>query len=159
MVPTQCPVKTIDNRLVEHIQPHQQQVRDSLPQTKQHNLSNKVHNSPRFKFRKCFPLFPGNSTQWIPLLPNGEGLIQVDIGGHPPVPYSNWIIWTIFSSTRFSVMGTFLCNCGFYTYRDVLNPYTTSRWILVAAHLFQLYYFGSLHVSTSFCTSRVVLGL
>jgi hypothetical protein len=24
--------------------------------------------------------------QWIPLLPNEGGLIQVDIGGHPPFP-------------------------------------------------------------------------
>jgi hypothetical protein len=84
---------------------------------------------------------------------------KVDIGGHPPVPNSNWLILTVFSSTCFSVMGTFLCNCGFCTYGVVLNPYTTSRWILVASHLFQLAYFGSFHVSTSFCTSRVVLGL
>jgi hypothetical protein len=159
MVPTQCPVKPRDNRLVEQIQPRQQQVRDNLPQTKQHNFSNKAHNSPRFRFRKCFPLFPGHSMQWRPLLPKGGGLIQVDIGGHPPVPNSNWLILTVFSSTRFSVMGTFLCNCGFCTYGVVLKPYTTSRWILVAAHLFQLAYFGSFHVSTSFCTSRAVLGL
>jgi hypothetical protein len=24
--------------------------------------------------------------QWIPLLPKEGGLIQVDIGGHPPIP-------------------------------------------------------------------------
>ena len=24
--------------------------------------------------------------EWIPLLPKGGGLIQVDIGGHPPIP-------------------------------------------------------------------------
>jgi hypothetical protein len=54
---------------------------------------------------------------------------------------------------------TFLCNCGLCTYRVVLNPYTTSMWILVVIHLFQLAYFGSFHVSTSFCTSRAVLGL
>jgi len=27
-----------------------------------------------------------NSTQWGPLLPKGEGMIQVDVGGHPPIP-------------------------------------------------------------------------
>jgi hypothetical protein len=32
MVPTQCPIKSRDNRLVEQIPPCQQQVRDSLPQ-------------------------------------------------------------------------------------------------------------------------------
>jgi hypothetical protein len=110
------------------------------------------------KFNKRFPLFPGHSTQWRSLLPKGGGLIQVDIGGHPPIPNSNWLILTIFSSTCFSVMGTFLCNCGFCTFGVVLNPYTTSRWIMVAAHLFQLACFGIFHVSTSFCTSRDVLG-
>jgi hypothetical protein len=44
-------------------------------------------------------------------------IIEVDIGGHPPVPNSNWLILTVFNSTRFSVMGTFLCNCGFCTLR------------------------------------------
>jgi hypothetical protein len=32
----------------------------------------------------AFPSPPGNSTQWIPFLPKEVGLIQVDIGGHPP---------------------------------------------------------------------------
>jgi hypothetical protein len=32
-----------------------------------------------------FPL-PRNSTQWRPFLPKEGGLIQVDIGGHPPFP-------------------------------------------------------------------------
>jgi hypothetical protein len=158
MVRTQCPIKPKDNRLVEQLQPHQQQVCDSLPQTKQCNFSNKACNSPRFRFRKCFSLFPGHSTQWRPLLPKGGGLIQVDIGGHPPFPNSNWLILTVLSSSFFSVKGTFLCNCGFYNYGVVLKPYTISRWILVAAHLFQLAYFGSFHVSTSLCTYRVFWG-
>jgi hypothetical protein len=75
-----------------------------------------------------------------------------------PPTYSNWLLLTVFSSTCFSVMMTFLCNCGFFTSGAILKPYTTSRWILVAAHLFQLAYFGSFHVNTSFCTSRAVLG-
>jgi hypothetical protein len=65
---------------------------DNLPQNKQHNFSNKAHNSPRFIFRKIFPLFPGHSTQWIPLLSERGGLIQVNIDGCPPVPNSNWLI-------------------------------------------------------------------
>jgi hypothetical protein len=153
MVPTQCPIKPRDNRLVEHIQPRQQQVCDSLPQTKQHNFSNKAHNSPRFRFIKCFPLFPGHSTQWRPLLPKGGGLIQVDIGGHPPVPTGSFC--PVFSSTRSSVL---LCNCGFYTSGGCLKPYTSSRWILVASHLIQLDYFVCFHVNTSCCTSRAILG-
>jgi hypothetical protein len=72
--------------LVEHIQPVQQLVCDSVPQTKQQNLSNKARNSPRFIFRTFFPLFHGHSMKWRPLIPKGGGLIQVDIGGHPPIP-------------------------------------------------------------------------
>jgi hypothetical protein len=74
-----------------------------------------------------------------------------DLGGYwwPPT-YSNWLLLTIFSSTRSYVL---LCNCGFYTFEGCLNPYTYSRWILVASHLIQLAYFGCFHVSTSFCTS------
>jgi hypothetical protein len=86
MVPTHFPVKPRYNRLVEQIQPRQQQVRDSLQQAKQHNFSSKASNSPRFRFNKRFPLSPGNSMQWRPLLPKEGGLIQVDIGGHPPIP-------------------------------------------------------------------------
>jgi hypothetical protein len=62
------------------------QVLDNLPQTKQHNFSSKASNSPRFRFNKRFPLSPENSTQWRPFLPKEGGLIQVDIGGHPPIP-------------------------------------------------------------------------
>jgi hypothetical protein len=39
--------------------------------------------------------------QWRPLLPKEGGLIQVDIGGHPPIPTgSKQVFWqfTIFSS-------------------------------------------------------------
>jgi hypothetical protein len=67
-------------RLVEQIQPRQQQVHDILPQR---NVSSKASNAPRFN---RFPLSPGNSTQWRPFLPKEGGLIQVDIGGHPPFP-------------------------------------------------------------------------
>ena len=91
-------------------------------------------------------------------LPKGGGLIQVDIGGQPPVPNSSWLILTFFSSTHFSIMVTSLCNCGLCNFMVVLNPYTKSRQILVVAHLFQLAYFGIFNVITSFCTSKVVLG-
>ena len=85
MVPTQCPIKPRDNRLLEDIQPRQQLICDILPQTKKRKLSNKAHSSPRFRLIKYFPLFPGHSTQWIQFLPEGVGLIQVDIGGHPSI--------------------------------------------------------------------------
>jgi hypothetical protein len=71
-------------RLVEQAQP--QQVRDRLPQTEQRDVSSKARNSPRCRFSKHFSLSPGNSMQWRPLLPKEGGLIQVDIGGHPPFP-------------------------------------------------------------------------
>jgi hypothetical protein len=83
----------------------------------------------------------------------------VDIGGHPPIPNSNWLIWKFFSSACFSVMGTFIFNCGFFTYGVVSKPYIASRCILVVSHLFQLAYFGIFHAITYLCTSRVVLGL
>jgi hypothetical protein len=73
-------------RLVKKVQPFQPQVRDNLQQAKQHNFSNKASNSSRCRFNKHFSLSPGNSTQWRPLLPKEGGLIQVDIGGHPPFP-------------------------------------------------------------------------
>jgi hypothetical protein len=88
-------------QLVEQIQPHQQQVHDNLPQTKQRDVSNKASNSPRFRFSKRFPLSPGNSTQWRPFLPKEGGLIQVDIGGHPPIPQARK---TVFHLGSFSVV-------------------------------------------------------
>jgi hypothetical protein len=86
MVPTQYPFQPRDKNLVEQIQSLQQQVCDNLPQVKKHNFSNKACNSQSFRFKKFFLLFPGHSRQWRPLILKGGGLIQVDIGGHPPVP-------------------------------------------------------------------------
>jgi hypothetical protein len=79
-----CTLSSHVSRLVE--QPQPQQVRDRLPQTEQRDVSNKTSSSPRCRFNKRFSLSPGNSTQWRPLLPKEGGLIQVDIGGHPPFP-------------------------------------------------------------------------
>jgi uncharacterized protein YaaR (DUF327 family) len=72
--------------LVKNVQPFKPQVHDSLQQAKQHNFSSKASNSSRCRFNKRFSLSPGNSMQWRPLLPKEGGLIQVDIGGHPPFP-------------------------------------------------------------------------
>jgi hypothetical protein len=76
-------------RLVKKVQPFQPQVHDNLQQAKQCNFSNKASNSSRCKFNKHFSLSPGHSMQWRPLLPKEGGLIQVDIGGHPPFPTSS----------------------------------------------------------------------
>jgi hypothetical protein len=73
-------------RLAKKVQPFQPHVRDNLQQAKQRNFSNKASNSSRCRFNKRFSLSPRHSTQWIPLLPKEGGLIQVDIGGHPPFP-------------------------------------------------------------------------
>jgi hypothetical protein len=72
--------------LLNYLQPFQHQVLNNLPQAKQHNFSNKASISPRFRFNKLFPLSPGKSMQWIPLIPKYGGLIQVDIDGYPPIP-------------------------------------------------------------------------
>jgi hypothetical protein len=71
---------------LKNVQPFQPHVRDSLQQAEQCNVSNKASSSPRFRFNKRFFLSPGHSMQWRPLLPKEGGLIQVDIGGHPPFP-------------------------------------------------------------------------
>jgi hypothetical protein len=73
-------------RLVKKVQTFQPQVCDRFPQTKQRVFSSKTSSSPRCRFNKCFYLSLGNSMQWRPLLPKEGGLIQVDIGGHPPFP-------------------------------------------------------------------------
>jgi hypothetical protein len=73
-------------RLVKKVQTFQPQVHDRFPQTKQRDFSSKTSSSPRCRFNKRFSFSPGNSTQWRPLLPKEGGLIQVDIGGHPPSP-------------------------------------------------------------------------
>jgi hypothetical protein len=65
--------------------------------------------------------------------------------------------WACSQQAQFYVMGTLLCNYGFFTYEVVLKPYPTYSWILVASHLVQLAYFGSFHLSTSLCTFGVVL--
>jgi hypothetical protein len=38
--------------------------------------------------------------KWIPLIPKGVGLIQVDISGHPPIPTGS--SWQFFSLVVFS---------------------------------------------------------
>jgi hypothetical protein len=92
-------------RLFEQIQPLQNQAHDILQQTKQDNFFNKARNSPRFRFKKIFPISHGNLTQWGPFLPKGVGMIQVDIGGHPPIPLSQNTIFHLCSfSTIFEVL-------------------------------------------------------
>jgi hypothetical protein len=89
--------------------------------------------------------------QWRPFLPKGGGLIQVDIGGHPPIPTGSSCLFLVQHVLLylFVIVGS--------TLLGLLNPYTSSRWILVASHLIQLAYFVCFHVITSCCTSRVVL--
>jgi hypothetical protein len=72
-------------RLVKKVQPFQRQVRDDF-----HKLSSATFQQDKQLTKMqiqqmLFPL-PWNSTQWRPLLPKEGGLIQVDIGGHPPFP-------------------------------------------------------------------------
>jgi lipoprotein-anchoring transpeptidase ErfK/SrfK len=54
--------------------------------SKQANSFTKANGSPGTKFSRSFLISWRNSTQWGPLLPKEGGLIQVDIGGHPPFP-------------------------------------------------------------------------
>jgi hypothetical protein len=73
-------------KMDKKVQPFQPHICDNLQQAKQRNFSNKASISSRSRFNKRFSLSPRKSMQWIPLLPKEEGLIQVDIGGHPPFP-------------------------------------------------------------------------
>jgi hypothetical protein len=54
--------------------------------SKQANSFTKASGSPGTKFNRSFLISWRNSTQCGPFLPKGGGLIQVDIGGHPPIP-------------------------------------------------------------------------
>jgi len=68
-----CTQSSHVSQLVEHNQPHHQQVHENLQQPNQHNFSNKVNNSSRCIFNKQFSLSPKHSTQWRPLLQrNGD---------------------------------------------------------------------------------------
>jgi hypothetical protein len=43
--------------------------------------------------------------QWMPFLPNGGGMIQVEIGGHPPIPLAQSKVFHFHSfSTLFWVL-------------------------------------------------------
>jgi hypothetical protein len=89
-------------RLVKQIQPLQQHVHNNLQLVKQDNFFSKANISPKFRLDKSFPeIF----TQWIQLLPKGGGLIQEEIGGHPPIPFAQ--------------------NRGFH-----LGNFSTSFWVL-----------------------------
>jgi hypothetical protein len=54
--------------------------------SKQANSFTKASGSPGTRFNRNFLTSWRLCTQWGPLLPKGGGLIQVDIGGHPPIP-------------------------------------------------------------------------
>jgi hypothetical protein len=51
--------------------------------------------------------------QWRPLLPKGGGMIQVDIGGHPPIPLAQITV---------SILAVFLQFFGSQTSGVVLRP-------------------------------------
>jgi hypothetical protein len=48
--------------------------------------------------------------QWIPFLPKGGGLIQVYIGGHPPIPLAqNTVSILVFFLQFFQVLNVWVC--------------------------------------------------
>jgi hypothetical protein len=58
MVPTQCPIQPIDNRLVEQIQPLQQQVCDSLPQDQEAQLLQQGTQLTKIQIQKMLSPLP-----------------------------------------------------------------------------------------------------
>jgi hypothetical protein len=120
-----CTPSSHVSRLVE--QPQPQQVRDRLSQTEQRNVSSKTSNSPRCRFNKRFSFSPGNSMQWRPLLPKEGGLIQVDIGGHPPFPTGSKQLYGNFGNLLF------LAGFNFQGHFEVLNEgFSRSRFSMIA---------------------------
>jgi hypothetical protein len=57
-----------------------------IESSKQGSSCTKASGSPGAKFSRNFLILWGTSTQWRPFLPKEGGLIQMDIGGHPPFP-------------------------------------------------------------------------
>jgi hypothetical protein len=61
----------------------------------------------KIQIQQMLPPLPWNSMQWRPLLPKEGGLIQVDIGGHPPIPLARKTVFhlgsfsTVFWVTKF----------------------------------------------------------
>jgi hypothetical protein len=80
-----------------------------------------------------------------------HGLIQMDIGGHPPIPNGSSCQFLVQHVLMyfFVIMGSTLL--GLF---EVLHIFQVDT---VASHLIQLPYFVCFHVSTSCCTSRAVL--
>ena len=68
---TNCSMWTIANHASHHFWTHQRLQNSSL----------------ETQLSRSFLISRRNSTQWGPLLPKGGGMIQVDIGGHPPIPF------------------------------------------------------------------------
>jgi hypothetical protein len=79
-------------------------------------------------------------------------LIQVDIGGHPPIPTGSSCLFFVQHVLLycFVIVGSTLL--GLSEAPHILQVDT------VASRLIQLAYFVCFHVSTSCCTSRAVLG-
>jgi len=46
--------------------------------------------------------------QWRPMLPKGGGMIQVDIGGHPPIPLGPSPLFFFLFIAQFTIFGNFL---------------------------------------------------
>ena len=70
-----CKSKTLANR-----------ISNCIRLSKLSNSCTKESGSPGTKFNRNFLISWRNLTQWGPLLPKGGGMIQVDIGGHQPIP-------------------------------------------------------------------------
>ena len=77
---------TTDCIMDMHIKNTHQQRSNYIGLSNLANSCTKESGSPGTKFSKNFLISWRNLTQWGPLLPKGGGMIQVDIGGHPPIP-------------------------------------------------------------------------
>ena len=92
------------------------------------NYSTRENGLPGVKFNRSFPIFWGQSMKWIPFPNKGGVLIQVDIGGHPPIPLAEKIVVSVW---QFSIIFWVL---NFWGHFEALNNVFWVRSILESIH-------------------------
>jgi hypothetical protein len=86
--------------------------------------------------------------KWRPLLPMGGGLIQVDIGGHPPIPTGSscsflvqHILLYFFVIVGYTLLGMSKSLCILQVNIGGLSPNPTGLFCMFSCKHILLYYF------------------
>jgi hypothetical protein len=87
--------------------------------------------------------------QWRPLLPKGGGLIQVDIGGHPPIPAGSscpflvqHVLLYLFVIVGSTLLWMYESIHIFQVDIDCLSPNPTGLFCMFSCHHILLYFQG-----------------